>query len=140
MRSQFDLKRGRRQVHSLPDRKTSMGNMQTVKGNHSTSGRIVAQSFFASFFPSFFSFFLSFFFLFLFPLSSSLSLSPLSFLPFFFLTLLYLCFLILTLALFLNFLSLFRHSGHYFSSFDSIPEKKQLASSIQHPFFPGRKA
>ena len=89
MRSQFDLKRGRRQVHSLPDRKTSMGNMQTVKGNHSTSGRIVAQSFFASFFPSFFSFFLSFFFLFLFPLSSSLSLSLLSFLPFFFLTLLY---------------------------------------------------
>lgn len=137
MRSQFDLKRGRRQVHSLPDRKPSMGNMQTVKGNHSTSGRIVAQSFFASFFPSFF---LSFFFLFLFLLSSSLSLSLLSFLPFFFLTLLYLCFLFLTLALFLNFLSLFRQSGHYFSSFDSIPEKKQLASSIQHPFFPGRKA
>ena len=131
----------RRQVHSLPDRKPSMGNMQTVKWNHSRSGRTVAQSFFASFFPSFFSSFLSFFFLFLFPLSSSLSL-PDSFPSFlsFFLTLPYLCLLILTLAPFLNFLSLFRQSGHYFSSFDSIPEKKQLASSIQDPFFPGRKA
>ena len=138
MRSQFDLKRGRRQVHSLPDRKLLIGNMQTVKGNHSRSGRIVAQSFFASFFPSFPFLSLSFFSSF--PLFLPLSL-PASFPP---------SFLSSSSSLLLSShshsSSLFRlsftlqtQSGHYFSTFDSIPEKK-LASSIQHPFFPGRKA